>query len=363
MSKPICVERKLTELDFARLTKLTRSDSASKLFELLRNAEEVDSREMPPVIATRPVRTVLAVCDLSSAGINAAWRAAMVAHELGARLRILHPRDEVKKPAKSNWCFDELRNEFWQRMSVAADIELVGESVLGAAVAAAREATVVVIPSQRRNPLREWLMGTQVERLIRLCRTPVLVVKRPTLSSYRRVLVPVQLEAAAAPLIALAAALSRGPALEVLHVLGTADEIVLREIDASGQLQHVCRQYRAQRAHGALRELLAAVGRQGSGALTAVEFGEAAAAIPTRAHASQSELIVIGKRRRGLLADYFLGRVTQRVLATTGADVLVLPASIATDGAVARRDDPRAGSSEAASTGYAYSHRALAGPG
>lgn len=363
MSKPICVERKLTELDFARRKKLTLSDPASELFELISNAEEVDSWEKPPAVATRPVRTVLAVCDLSSAGTNAAWRAAMVARELSARLRVLHPRDEVRKPAKSKWSFDELRNEIWQRMRVAVDVEPVGENVLGATIAAAREAAVVVLPSQRRNPLREWLIGTQVERLIRLCRAPVLVVKRPTLSSYRRVLVPVALEAASAPLIALAAALSRGPALEVLHVVGTADENILRELKLSTELQHACRQYRAQRARGALRELLATIGDQGWGVRTAVEFGEAAAVIRTRAHALQSELIVIGKRRRGLLADYFLGRVTQRVLATAYADVLVLPACIATDGVFSRQDGPRAGSLEAANRGYAFSHRALAGPG
>jgi nucleotide-binding universal stress UspA family protein len=357
MSMPIHVERQLTGLEFGHLKKPTISNSASEL-GLFRNAEKVDSKEIPPDVITRPVRTVVAVCDFSSAGINSTWRAAMVARELGAPLRILHPRNEARKLAKSKSSVSELRDEIWQRMSVATDIEAVGEKVLGAAVAAAREAAVVVIPSQRRNPLREWLMGTQLERLIRLCRTPVLVVKRPTLSSYRRVLVPVELEAAAGPLIAMAAALSRGPALEVLHVLGTADEILLRSIDASARLQHVCRQYRAQRAHGVLRELLAAVGGPGCGVLTVVEFGEAAAVISARAQASQSQLIVIGKRRRGLLADYLLGGVTQRVLATTGADVLVLPASI-TAGAVTRRDDPRAGLPEAASAGYA----SLAVPG
>ena len=52
MSKPICVERKLTELDFARLKKLTLTDPASELFELLRDAEEVDPKEMPPDVVT-----------------------------------------------------------------------------------------------------------------------------------------------------------------------------------------------------------------------------------------------------------------------------------------------------------------------
>jgi nucleotide-binding universal stress UspA family protein len=45
-----------------------------------------------------------------------------------------------------------------------------------------------------------------------------------------------------------------------------------------------------------------------------------------RERALRAELLVLGKRRRGLLADFFLGGVTQRVLAAAKADVLVLPA-------------------------------------
>jgi nucleotide-binding universal stress UspA family protein len=59
---------------------------------------------------------------------------------------------------------------------------------------------------------------------------------------------------------------------------------------------------------------------------TSVEFGAAANLVLARAQAAGSDLVVIGKRRRGLLADYFLGGVTQRVLALSQADVLVLPA-------------------------------------
>jgi nucleotide-binding universal stress UspA family protein len=185
---------------------------------------------------------------------------------------------------------------------------------------------MVVIPSQRGNPLREWIMGTQAERLIRLCRAPVLVVKRPALCSYRRVLVAAGLESASASLIAMAAMLSRGARVEVLHVLATADDVVLRELEASVEVIQTCRDHRAQRARVALHELVERAGGDANGTLATVGFGRTAGVVLARAQAAESELVVIGKERRGLLAHYLLGGVTQRVLADARSDVLVLPA-------------------------------------
>jgi nucleotide-binding universal stress UspA family protein len=270
--------------------------------------------------------TVLAVCDFSPAAANAAWRAALVARDVGAAVRILHPQPQARVLQKGGHCASTLAQEIAQRLQLPVEAEAVAGNVLGAAIAAARDAALLVIPSRRGNPLREWIMGTQAERLIRLSRAPVLVAKRPALGSYRKVLVPVELAAAAAVQVRLALALSRGSRVEVLHALQTADEIVLHELEAANQVLHSCRQYRSQRAHAALHELMALPGEQSEGVQTVVEFGAAANMVLARAQAGGSDLVVIGKRRRGLLADYFLGGVTQRVLALSQADVLVLPA-------------------------------------
>jgi nucleotide-binding universal stress UspA family protein len=282
-------------------------------------------------------RTVLAVCDLSSAAINAAWRAARVARELGASLRVLHPQPEPKVLSRAQAALEELTADIRARMGVPLAVEAVTGSVLRRANAAAREASLLVIPSRRGNPLREWIMGTQAERLIRLSRAPVLVVKRPALASYRRVLVPVALAQGAAAQIALAGSLARGSQLEVLHALDTSDEAVLREMDSSEQALRSYRQLRAQRAHLALHELVTAAGPRAGEADTAVEFGDAASVALARAQRGDAELMVIGKRRRGLLADYFLGGVTQRVLAAAPADVLVLPAQAGEAGLLAQQ--------------------------
>lgn len=274
---------------------------------------------------------VLTVCDLSSAAIDATWRAAMVARDLALPLRVLHPRLAGTAACSHRSFVDELRAEIPLRMAVQAQFEAVEDSALDAAVAAARDAAVVVLPSQRGNLLREWVMGTQAERLIRLCRAPVLVVKRPALGPYRLLLLAAALEAGDAQLLDVAAALAPRGRLELLHVLGTAEEIVLRELDASAATLQACREYRAQRAHGALRKLLEPAAA-GVDAATRVEFGGTAPALLARAQATHSDLLVIGKRRRGLMADYFLGGVTQRVLAGAQCDVLVLPIRDASGG-------------------------------
>ena len=268
--------------------------------------------------------SVLAVCDLSSAAIDATWRAAMVARDLGVPLRVLHPRLAGALACRHRSFVDELRVEIPLRMALQASFEAVEDSALDAAVAAARDAAVVVLPSQRSNLLREWIMGTQAERLIRLCRAPVLVVKRPALSPYRHLLAAAALEAGDAQLLDLAAALAPRGRVELLHVLGTAEEIVLRELDASSATLHARREYRAQRAHLALHKLLEPAAARLT-AFTRVNFGSTAPVVLARAQAAHSDLLVIGKRRRGLMADYLLGGVTQRVLAGAQCDVLVLP--------------------------------------
>jgi nucleotide-binding universal stress UspA family protein len=290
---------------------------------------------------------VLAVCDLSSAAINAAWRAAMVARELKARLLVMYPQAAPKLSSTAGCTAQELRDEIQQRIQIVIDLQPVSGSVLVSAVAAARSSAVVVIPSQRGNPLREWIMGTQAERLIRLCRAPVLVVKRPARSAYARVLVAAQLEPAAADLMSMAASLSLRARLDVLHVLGTADESALQDVDPCAAVLQAGRQYRAQGAYVRLHQILAEAGDSAADAFTKVEFGDAADMVLRQAHTSQCELIVMGKRRRGLLAEYFLGGATQRVLARAHPDVLVLPLARSRAGQPARQDALTAGSRDA----------------
>ena len=268
---------------------------------------------------------VVSVCALTPAAMNATWRAALVARDLGATLHILHPAADARVLTQTEKLLQDLTDDIRQRTRLHVVVEPVKGSVLQRAVAVSRDAAMVVLPSNRGNPLREWIMGTPAERLIRLCRCPVLVVKRPALVSYRRVLVPVDLERQSSTLIGLASSLSRGSRIELLHALDVSDEKALREMGASEEAVRSFRQHQAQRAFLAAHQLAGAFDARGPGAEAVIEFGDAAEVVLARARESDAQLMVIGKRRRGLLADYFLGGMTQRILADAPADVLVHP--------------------------------------
>jgi nucleotide-binding universal stress UspA family protein len=152
---------------------------------------------------------VLVPACATAQGVNAAWRAALVARDLGVALRLLQLAPHLAPVSAQLLSLQRLALEIKAHLGIDVELTHATEHALAATVRAAREAALVVIGPRPGNPLRQLVLGTQAEQLIRLCRVPVLVVKRPATASYRRVLVPVELTPAARPVIATAARLSR----------------------------------------------------------------------------------------------------------------------------------------------------------
>ncbi|MCG2593849.1 universal stress protein [Ramlibacter sp. XY19] len=266
-----------------------------------------------------PLGEVVALVDAGAAGANAAWRAALVARDHRTALRFLHTPTDADVVAA-------LAEEIAARLAIEVRCEALEGEVLPGVLAAARRAGLLVMGARRGNPLRDFIFGTQAERVLRLCRVPVLVVKRRPAAGYRRVLVPVELAPAAGRVIAAAAAFSRDPAMQVLHALRLDHEATMRTADVPEHVVRSLRRRATARAHSVLEEAIARAGAACS-ALPAVSFGDAARVILARERAMRAELVVLGKRGRGLLADFLLGSVSRRVLAGAGGDVLLMPAS------------------------------------
>jgi nucleotide-binding universal stress UspA family protein len=161
-------------------------------------------------------KTVLAVTDFSDSATNAAWRAGRVACQHGARLSLLHviaATEPAADPAAAERRLRALASRLRDALGLSVDCRVVRGDPQQEIADAARSAGVLVLGSRRRNTLREFLMGTAAERLIRLARIPVLVVKREAGPDYRRVLVPVELAPHAD--VAIAAALDFSPGARV----------------------------------------------------------------------------------------------------------------------------------------------------
>jgi nucleotide-binding universal stress UspA family protein len=153
-----------------------------------------------------PLRSILALADFSPKSDNAIVRAAMLAREHGAALRLLHVVAPRLFAAASVWAPQrddlELRLESARgtlaalaaRTSsshgvVAACIVRAGDP-LDVIVEEARGADLVVVAAKRSNPLRDFVLRAPIERLLRILQTPMLVVKRAAHDGYTEMLVP-----------------------------------------------------------------------------------------------------------------------------------------------------------------------------
>lgn len=275
-------------------------------------------------LALQP-RSVLAIIDLCAAGTNAAWRAALVARDRGVPLHLLSLQASPAAVPEALAALQELARELRERLHISASAQAMAGELLRDGAQAAADAGLLVIAAGRGNLLGDWILGTRAERLVRRCSTPVLVVRRPAFTSYRNVVVSVELKAEAGSLIAAARALSRDPQMKVLHILATAHEEAMRLADVPPKVIHAQRQTTAERTRRALAELIAATGAHEDGAVPVVSFGHAPSSVLEDDLARNAELLVVGKRPRPVLADLLVGGVTQRVLAATRSDVLVVP--------------------------------------
>lgn len=295
------------------------------------SAQDMRGTQSAPAHAGFPLHRVLVITDLSPASTNAIWRAALIARERGASLRALYAGSRDRRPIASvSEALGKMADHVRGRVGIELEVQAHEGELLSRAVSSAREADLLVMGSRRANALRDWISGTQAERLIRLCRVPTLVVKRPAApgrtaafadtiepGSYQRVLVSVDLRPEAVDLIAAAMTLSYGPRMEVFHALA-----------ANSKLTSIGRrpsETAMQRAQAMLRELIESTDAYRLGAVASIAFGHAASSVLARERASASELIVIGKRQRGLMGDFLLGSLTRHVLAESRSDVLVMP--------------------------------------
>jgi hypothetical protein len=76
---------------------------------------------------------------------------------------------------------------------------------------------LVVFGVKRSNPLRDFVFGTPAERLLRMARCPVLVVKKPAQAQYKRVLVPIDFTVHSEAVLRSAIQLLPRAALHICH--------------------------------------------------------------------------------------------------------------------------------------------------
>ena len=290
-----------------------------------------------------PIRTVVAPTDLSALARHAVVRASLLAAELGARLSLQHVVNagaldtlrhllDADSSGLQEKLLEEVRGEvealaaeMHKRHGVTPELHLAVGGVLGEIVghAEAIDADLLVMGARGAGFMRELLIGSTTERVLRKSVRPMLVVKQIAHEPYRRVLVPVDFSARALEALEFAQRVAPQAEFVLLHAFEVPFEGKLRYAGVEENALSALRVNARREAGAQMNELVARAGLDESRVRRIVVHGEATTQILEQEQEQDCDLIVIGKRGHGLLGEMLLGSVTKHVLARSTADVLV----------------------------------------
>lgn len=287
------------------------------------------------------MKTILAATDFSDHARNAVRRAALVAAEHQAQLSLLHVmsgpsmnalREQFHLPdeattklvAEAGRMLGEWAADLGGTTGPAPATQLRVGRVVDEVHAASATADLVVLGARGWNPVRDALLGTTAERLLRKSPRPVLVTKRPPTGTYRRVLIPVDFSPCSAAALEMALRTVPKASIVIAHAFEVPFESKLRQ---AGVTEDEFQEYRIQARQQALNDIDLLIQKtigDDQRCSRVVEHGSAALLILAKEAEHDADLIVIGKHGRSMVEEALLGSVTRHILADAKCDVLVV---------------------------------------
>jgi nucleotide-binding universal stress UspA family protein len=303
--------------------------------------------EMPVTSTTTDggVRRILVATDLTAHGDRALARAIVVAERRGAALSVLHvihaaASRHQSEPARTrawpSWTRpadmdelharrvrQELESELRARMPAAAvRIEHGNPGPIIEAIAKEEQPDLVVIGTSGVRPsIREPLMvGRTGRHLLRRLAAPLLIVRNRVRSTYDHVLVATDFSDVSG--FALQAALRFFPA-QTLHLLHAFEPAYANFADDRKRHEDAFAAAAANELDEFLTSLYLPAERRRD-IQPVIERGPPAALIRMYVHDFAADLVVLGTRGRGHVAEALLGSTAKTILAELPCDALLV---------------------------------------
>lgn len=288
--------------------------------------------------------SIIAATDLSQPASYAVRRAALLVTELGARLRLLHSTDEGDWLER--WAVGShapISRELWRESTVAAlaqacdglsakykmpvDAEVVDEPLVTALdrLAQGSELAMVVIGAHGRRGVRESLLGSTADRLLRAGRLPVLLVRNEPRARYARVALGTDFSDASRLAAMLGMALTPGADHYLLHAYRLPLD---RDLAFASRSAETLELYRSEVQSEAARDLASfahALGPAGRGITRAPREGATAEVLRGFVEEMGIDLLVLGARPRARWEANLLGSTALFAVTGLPCDVLLVP--------------------------------------
>lgn len=272
------------------------------------------------------LRSILVVTDFSPCGNNALSRAALLAAQHGAALRLVYlayPADAPPQDATTRLAHHAL--QLGQRHGVGAS----AASRLGFTVEdllpEVQHADLIVWGTASVSGLRSFFVGQPVERFIRAARRPVLVVRREAAHGYRSLIVAVDFSHTSRALVDFGLALARPARAELFHAVSTANEGKLRHAEVSARAIKAYRDACRRHAQDRMLRLTDSYDARRNRVRSAIGHGDPARQTVVQQQNSGAELIVVGRPPSSRWTDLFFESTASRILGFAATDVLVVP--------------------------------------
>lgn len=186
------------------------------------------------------------------------------------------------------------------------------------------QAPLVVIGIGNRRSLRERIIGSTADHVIRGSFASVLVIKRPAKAPYRRIIAAIDFSPQSEAAVTAASALLPHARIRLVHVTDIPLQFQQALIETGTREEDIA-QYRRTRVEDSrerLARLAEQVLRNGNYKFEILE-GEPATMLARLSRSRDVDVIAIGPRGRGVIRQFFLGSVAHKLLREAACDLLI----------------------------------------
>lgn len=280
---------------------------------------------------SHPAKRVLLATDLSARCDRALDRAVQLAQQWQAQLVAVNVAESMQTPDMVlNWAYGAeednlliLQQQLREDMAdaeVPVSIKVVKGEPAGSIVeAAGSEACELIVTGMARSePFGRFILGTTVEKLVRLANQPVLVVRKRPHGPYRRILVATDFSRASSLALGTALKLFPGQSIVLFHAV---KQNLAELASEKPQTLQVSPAFQAQAdefhdAMGLSSEVRARITLH-------VEAGRLESALTQYVRLHSIDLVVIGSRGQSSLMAGLVGSSASKLLHWLPCDTMI----------------------------------------
>lgn len=268
---------------------------------------------------------ILAVSDFTAHSEHALERAALLAQQHRATLRLVFYAEERHPFLSDPIARLEQRARQLARRTHVTVHAVQKPCSIDDVLTEARTADLLVMGPLTHRSWKKFHRGTTLDQAVHGSNCPLLVVKREPASVYERVLVAIDLSPLSTKLIDIGRRFCKTSELRLFHAIDTIEDSRLRMADASFESIQAHRIGSRLHARDRLSQLVGALDEQHPAFAYEIGNGDPAYAAALHQHATQAELVVVGRRKSSTLERLVTGSVAQRLAKWAQSDVLVAP--------------------------------------